>query len=131
MTPSTFRADVLAGSDASEEAMAAMNERGELARYRLLLFSTHGFLSYTHPQLSAIVLLENEAAPHVFTAQRVELLLPLAPLPPQLLLPILPPSCPALLRPPPAPAAHGEARVHRRGLTAALALGPRPLGAAP
>lgn len=50
------RADVLAGSDASEEALAAMNERGELARYRLLLFSTHGFLSYTHPQLSAIVL---------------------------------------------------------------------------
>lgn len=49
-------ADVLAGGDASEENLAAMNERGELARYRLLLFSTHGFLSYTHPQLSAIVL---------------------------------------------------------------------------
>lgn len=50
------QAEVLTGNEASEERLAELNERGELARFRLLLFSTHGYLSYTHPQLSAIVL---------------------------------------------------------------------------
>ncbi len=49
-------AKVLTGDEASEERLAELNDRGELARYRLLLFSAHGYLSYTHPQLSAIVL---------------------------------------------------------------------------
>lgn len=50
------RSDLWVGHEASEERLAGLNDRGELARYRLLLFSAHGYLSYTHPQLSAIVL---------------------------------------------------------------------------
>ncbi|MFO1327948.1 MAG: CHAT domain-containing tetratricopeptide repeat protein [Rubrivivax sp.] len=50
------RSALLTGDDATEAGVAALNDRGELARYRHLLFATHGFLSYTHPQLSAIVL---------------------------------------------------------------------------
>jgi CHAT domain-containing protein/tetratricopeptide (TPR) repeat protein len=47
---------LLLGEQASEEQVAALNASGELGRYRYLLFSTHGYLSYTHPSLSAIVL---------------------------------------------------------------------------
>ncbi|MBL8323395.1 MAG: CHAT domain-containing protein [Rubrivivax sp.] len=47
---------LLIGEQASEERVAALNASGELSRYRYLLFATHGFLSYTHPSLSAIVL---------------------------------------------------------------------------
>lgn len=47
---------LLLGDDASEERLADLNRRGELAKYRFLLFSTHGYLSLTHPMLSAIVL---------------------------------------------------------------------------
>lgn len=50
------KAVVLRGDDATEERLAALNASGQLARYRYLLFATHGFLSYTHPSLSAIVL---------------------------------------------------------------------------
>lgn len=55
---------LLLGDDATEARVAEMNERGELARYRHLLFATHGFLSYTHPQLSAIVLRQPGSAQH-------------------------------------------------------------------
>jgi CHAT domain-containing protein len=47
---------LLLGDEASEERLADLNRRGELAKYRFLLFSTHGYLSLTHPMLSAIVL---------------------------------------------------------------------------
>jgi CHAT domain-containing protein len=47
---------LLLGEQASEEQVAALNASGELRRYRYLLVSTHGYLSYTHPSLSAIVL---------------------------------------------------------------------------
>lgn len=50
------RPTLLLGEQASEEQMAALNASGELRRYRYLLVSTHGYLSYTHPSLSAIVL---------------------------------------------------------------------------
>jgi CHAT domain-containing protein len=47
---------LLLGAEASEERLADLNRRGELAKYRFLLFSTHGYLSLAHPMLSAIVL---------------------------------------------------------------------------
>jgi hypothetical protein len=39
-----------------------LNASGELGRYRYLLVATHGYLSYTHPSLSAIVLRQPGAA---------------------------------------------------------------------
>jgi CHAT domain-containing protein len=53
---------LLLGDEASEERLAELNRRGELARYRYLLFSTHGYLSLAHPTLSAIVLRQPGAA---------------------------------------------------------------------
>ncbi|HSC64825.1 MAG TPA: CHAT domain-containing tetratricopeptide repeat protein [Caldimonas sp.] len=47
---------LLLGEQASEDQLAALNSSGELKGYRYLLVSTHGYLSYTHPSLSAIVL---------------------------------------------------------------------------
>jgi CHAT domain-containing protein len=55
---------VLLGDEASEERLADMNRRGELAEYRFLLFSTHGYLSLAHPMLSAIVLRQPGSAGH-------------------------------------------------------------------
>jgi CHAT domain-containing protein len=49
-------ATVYMGPQASEERLLELNDRGELARYRYLLFSTHGYLSPEVPSLSAIVL---------------------------------------------------------------------------
>lgn len=55
----------LVGADASEERLAAMNASGELARYRRLLFATHGYLSPYDPELSAVVLSQvRNRAPH-------------------------------------------------------------------
>ena len=53
---------LLLGAEASEERLADLNRRGELAKYRFLLFSTHGYLSLAHPMLSAIVLRQPGAA---------------------------------------------------------------------
>ncbi|MEO5881909.1 MAG: CHAT domain-containing tetratricopeptide repeat protein [Caldimonas sp.] len=50
------RPRLLLGEEASEAQLAALNASGELRRYRYLLISTHGYLSYTHPSLSALVL---------------------------------------------------------------------------
>ncbi len=49
-------AALLTGDEASEERLAKLNTSGALSRFRYLLFATHGFLSYTHPSLSSIVL---------------------------------------------------------------------------
>lgn len=55
----------LVGADASEARLAAMNASGELARYRRLLFATHGYLSPYDPELSSIVLSQvRNDAPH-------------------------------------------------------------------
>jgi CHAT domain-containing protein len=55
----------LVGADASEERLAAMNASGELARYRRLLFATHGYLSPYDPALSSLVLSQSgNQAPH-------------------------------------------------------------------
>ncbi|MEP6608750.1 MAG: CHAT domain-containing tetratricopeptide repeat protein [Burkholderiaceae bacterium] len=48
--------DLLLGDAASEDALIDRNARGELARYRYLLFATHGYLSTEAPTLSALVL---------------------------------------------------------------------------
>jgi CHAT domain-containing protein len=47
---------VLKHADASEERLQALNDNHSLARFRYLLFSTHGYLSPDVPSLSAIVL---------------------------------------------------------------------------
>ena len=49
-------ADILLGTEASESRLQALDARGELARYRWLLFAAHGWVSPTQPALSAIVL---------------------------------------------------------------------------
>ena len=49
-------ADLHLGEAANEEALQALNASGALARYRYLLFSTHGYLSSDEPSLSAVVL---------------------------------------------------------------------------
>ncbi|QJR16952.1 CHAT domain-containing tetratricopeptide repeat protein [Usitatibacter palustris] len=50
------RTVLLKGAGATESAIRALASRGELSRFRYLHFAAHGFLSTTHPQLSAIVL---------------------------------------------------------------------------
>jgi CHAT domain-containing protein len=56
---------VLAGVDASEQQLLSLNASGELARYRHLLFATHGYLSPYDPRLSSVVLSQvGNAAPH-------------------------------------------------------------------
>lgn len=50
------RSLVLRGAQASEAMVQQLADSGELASYRLLHFTTHGFLSDDEPALSAIVL---------------------------------------------------------------------------
>lgn len=50
------RSLVLRGAQASEAMLQQLADTGELASYRLLHFTTHGFLSDDEPALSAIVL---------------------------------------------------------------------------
>lgn len=47
---------IFTGADASEERLQQLEARGELARFRYLLFATHGYLSLDAPALSAVVL---------------------------------------------------------------------------
>jgi len=44
------------GAQATEQMLQTLNAKGELARYRYLLFSAHGFLSPTDASLSSLVL---------------------------------------------------------------------------
>jgi CHAT domain-containing protein len=55
---------VLKHADASEARLQALNSDHSLARYRYLLFSTHGYLSPDVPSLSAIVLSQIGTTPH-------------------------------------------------------------------
>lgn len=48
--------DIFKQNDASEKNLKEMNEKGELAQYKYLLFSTHGLFVPTKPELSSIVL---------------------------------------------------------------------------
>ena len=57
------RAAVFRKGDATEEKLQQLNASGELARYRYLLFSAHGFLSTEEPALSALVLGQVGKAP--------------------------------------------------------------------
>jgi tetratricopeptide (TPR) repeat protein len=50
------RSRLLLGADASEPALQRIDRSGELARYRYLLFATHGYLNLEVPLLSAVVL---------------------------------------------------------------------------
>lgn len=50
------RVDAITGRDATEARMQQLDRQGELAKYRRLLFSVHGFLSPSVPALSALVL---------------------------------------------------------------------------
>lgn len=52
-------ADVLIRAQASEQGLQDLNKKNELRNYKRLLFSTHGYLSPTDPNLSAIVLSQN------------------------------------------------------------------------
>jgi CHAT domain-containing protein len=57
------RTVVLTGERASEESINRMAQSGELERFKILHFSTHGYLSDDEPALSAIVLSQvNRAA---------------------------------------------------------------------
>lgn len=56
-------AAVFTGAQASEQSLQALNEKGELARYRYLLFSAHGYLSADRPALSSIVLSLTQRTP--------------------------------------------------------------------
>lgn len=47
---------LLVGRQASEDELIRVDRVGELANYRYLLFSTHGYLDMDAPQLSAVVL---------------------------------------------------------------------------
>ena len=47
---------VFTGDEASENRLQQMDARGELARFRYLLFATHGYLSTEVPALSSVVL---------------------------------------------------------------------------
>lgn len=59
------RVDVLTGPQASEPRLQALNQSGELARYKRLLFSVHGFLSPGVPALNALVLSQVGNPPRV------------------------------------------------------------------
>jgi len=54
---------VLKGDQASERELAERNTTRELAQFRYLLFSTHGYLSTTEPALSAVVLSQDQQDP--------------------------------------------------------------------
>lgn len=47
---------IMKGRDASELRLQQLNASGQLAKYRYLLFSTHGYLSMFEPALSSVVL---------------------------------------------------------------------------
>lgn len=47
---------VIKGQDASEMQLQQLNASGQLAKYRYMLFSTHGYLSMFEPALSSVVL---------------------------------------------------------------------------
>lgn len=49
-------AKTIAGAGASEEAVKSLSRSGELARYRVLHFATHGLVVPEQPQLAALVL---------------------------------------------------------------------------
>lgn len=51
------------GDDATEAQLQALQLSGDLASFRYLLFSTHGFVSPSQPALSAIVLGQQDPAP--------------------------------------------------------------------
>lgn len=50
------RVDVVTGENATERKLLDLDGSGQLARYRRLLFSVHGYLSTSVPALSALVL---------------------------------------------------------------------------
>lgn len=50
------RCDILSGIHASERSLKEMDRRGELKKYRYLLFSTHGMYVPPRPELSSIIL---------------------------------------------------------------------------
>ena len=49
--------------DATEAKLQELNRSGELAKYKYLLFSAHGYLSTEEPALSALVLGQVNKAP--------------------------------------------------------------------
>ncbi len=57
------RSVVFRKGDATEARLQELNASGELARYRYLLFSAHGFLSTEEPALSSLVLGQVGKAP--------------------------------------------------------------------
>lgn len=48
--------DLYLGANATEQELQKLNASGQLKNYRYMLFSTHGNLDTTHPELSSIVL---------------------------------------------------------------------------
>ncbi len=50
------QADIIIGSDVNETAVKTMSVQGELARYKVLHFATHGSADSQIPELSALVL---------------------------------------------------------------------------
>lgn len=50
------RTRLLKGAEATEERLWRLNASGELAKYRYLLFATHGYASSAEPALSSVVL---------------------------------------------------------------------------
>ena len=55
-------ARVITGAEVAEPALKAMARSGELARYRVLHFATHGLVVPQAPELSALVLSQGQAA---------------------------------------------------------------------
>ena len=51
---------IIKGRDASELRLQQLNASGQLAKYRYLLFSTHGYLSMFEPALSSVVLSQTD-----------------------------------------------------------------------
>lgn len=56
-------ADALTGAAATESALRDLSKRGHLARYRILLFSAHGYFDPTMPDHAALVLLPEGPEP--------------------------------------------------------------------
>lgn len=52
--------DVCSGEQATEKILRKLNENGRLARYKYLVFSTHGYCNWDDPALSALVLGSND-----------------------------------------------------------------------
>ena len=57
--------EVISGADATEQNLQRLDRGGELAKYRHLLFSVHGYLSPSVPALSALVLGQVDNPPSV------------------------------------------------------------------